>query len=402
MNVVILGAGHMGRYAAIQLAALPFVQDLVIGDLDEEAARNAAEPLGQKARLAHVDVTNRDQLKAVLEEADVVVSTVGPFFRLGAAVLDAAVEMGCHYVDICDDPAPTLELLSRDAAAREAKITAIVGAGASPGISNLLALKAIEGLEEIDTLITGWGTGGQEEDPEEAESSHHGASAAVEHWVSQLVGPIPIQDDGRQVEGKPMAPTSIRLPGSAPITAYTVGHPEPVTLPLYFPAIRHSVNVFDMPGAVMVLLEETVSSVNSGRLSVPEASRLLAGSLYEDRIGPGGLWGAVRAGAAAARERVTGKDYLPQIFALATGRRAGRRETRATALNGYIPGGMAGATCIPTTIMLTMLAEGEIDRLGVFAPEAGVDPDSFFARLAPHVVRDATSDGEGPVRFLIE
>ncbi|SDI13122.1 Saccharopine dehydrogenase, NADP-dependent [Sinosporangium album] len=401
MNVVVLGAGHMGRYAAIQLAALPFVHDLVIGDLDEEGARSVAETLGRKARPAHIDATNRDQLKAVLEEADVVVSTVGPFFRIGAAVLDAAVQMGCHYVDICDDPAPTLELLSRDATAREAKVTAIVGAGASPGISNLLALKAIEGLEEIDTLITGWGTGGQEDDPEE-EPSHRGASAAVEHWVSQLVGPIPIQDDGRQVQGKPMAPTSIRLPGSAPITAYTVGHPEPVTLPRYFPAIRHSINVFDMPRAVVVLLEETIRSVTSGRLSVSEASRQLTGALYDGQIGPGGMRGAVRAGAAAARERVTGKDYLPQIFALATGRRAGRRETRATALNGYIPGGMAAATCIPTTIMLTMLAEDEIDRRGVFAPEAGVDPDRFFARLAPHIVRDSTSDGEGPVRFLNE
>ncbi|MGJ6969028.1 saccharopine dehydrogenase NADP-binding domain-containing protein [Streptosporangium sp. G11] len=400
MNIVVLGgAGHMGSHAVTHLAALPFVQNLVIGDRDMDGARKLAEIVGQKARAARVDVTDPEQLAAVMADADAVVSTVGPFFRLGGTVLDAALLKGCHYVDICDDPVPTMELLSRDATARQANVSAIVGAGASPGISNLLALKAMQGLDEIDSVITGWGTGGKEEPTEHA---YNGASAAIEHWVAQLVGTIPIHDCGQQVQGKPMQPIEIRLPGSAPLTAYTVGHPEPVTLPHYFPAIRHSINVFDVPNAVLVLLEETVRAITSGRLTVPDASRMLTGALYGGELGPGGVWSAVRAGAAAARERITRKNYLPQIFALATGKRAGRRETRAALLNGHIPGGIGAITCIPTTIALTMLAEGEINRKGVFAPEAGIDPDQFFTRLAPYVVRDRASDDEGPVRLLIE
>lgn len=400
MKIVVLGgAGHMGQHAVSALLDLPFVERLVIGDRDGEGARRLADSSGStKAIPAHVDITDGEQLSALLADCDAVVSTVGPFFRFGATVLDAALSSGCHYVDICDDPGPTRELLERDAVAREAGLAAIVGAGASPGISNLLAVMAIDGLQQIDTLLTGWGTGGHRDDDGQHPA---GATAAIEHWVEQLTGPIPIQDGGEQVQGRPLEPVPVRLPGRAPVTAYTVGHPEPVTMPLTYPSIRRSVNVMDMPAAVMVLVRAAVDAVHSGRLTVAEASRKLSGALYGGEVGPGGARGAARALAAAARERLAGKAYLPQLFALAIGTRDGRRETRCAYLDGTIPGGMGPLTCIPAAIMLTMLAEGEIERRGVFAPEAGVDPARFFARLQPHVVR-GPAYGEGPVRIVVE
>lgn len=398
MRVVVLGgAGHMGGYAVAALARLPFIEQLVVADRDGEGARRRAEEVGAVA--ARVDVTDGDQLATVLADADAVVSTVGPFFRFGTEILDAALAAGCHYVDICDDPGPTLELLERDVVARAAGLSAIVGAGASPGISNLLAVKAVDGLDAIDTLITGWGTGGRPDDPDD----HHpeGATAAVEHWVEQLTGPIPIHDGGQRVQGAPLKPVPVRLPGRAPVTAYTVGHPEPVTLPCTYPAVRRSLNVMDMPAAVMVLVGAAVQAVGSGRLTVAEASEQLTRGLYGGKAGPGARV-AARALAAHVREKVLGKEYLPQIYALAIGTRGGRRETRAAYLDGAIPGGMGGATCIPAAVTLTMLAEGEITRRGVFAPEGGVDPDRFFGRLQPHVVRDPGSEGDGPVRLLVE
>ncbi|MEV0668570.1 saccharopine dehydrogenase family protein [Actinomadura luteofluorescens] len=401
MRLAVLGgAGHMGRSAVAAALELPFIEHLVIADRDGQGARQVAASSGSdRTRPAQVDVTDRHQLSGLLTECDAVISTVGPFYRFGATILEAALAAGCHYVDICDDPGPTLQLLEYDETARKAGLTAIVGAGASPGISNLLAIRAMENLTAIDTLITGWGTGGRQDNDQSHPDS---VTAAIEHWVEQLTGPIPIQDNGRQEQGRPLQPVTVRLPGHRPVTAYTVGHPEPVTLPRYFPSIRRSVNVMDMPLAVMALIEATAEAVNSGRLTVPEAARSLAGALYGGKAGPAGAKGAARALAAAAREQIIGKRYLPQLFALAVGKKEGRTETRAAYLDGTIPGGMGPLTCIPAAIMLSMVADGEIQRHGVFAPEAGVDPDRFFTRLSRHVKHGIISDERGPVRVLIE
>ncbi|MBW2087346.1 MAG: saccharopine dehydrogenase, partial [Deltaproteobacteria bacterium] len=58
-------------------------------------------------------------------------------------------EARCHYIDINDDWEPTLDMLKLDEEARQAGITAIIGMGASPGVSNLLAVKAMSLFDTI-------------------------------------------------------------------------------------------------------------------------------------------------------------------------------------------------------------------------------------------------------------
>ncbi|MGT2491050.1 saccharopine dehydrogenase NADP-binding domain-containing protein [Cupriavidus basilensis] len=91
------------------------------------------------AALAHpavdalaVDARDRAALTDILRRYDVVVSTIGPYYLFGTTVLECAIDAGCHYIDICDDPEPTLDMLGLHLKARAAGITAIVGMGAQP------------------------------------------------------------------------------------------------------------------------------------------------------------------------------------------------------------------------------------------------------------------------------
>ena len=47
-------------------------------------------------------------------------------------------------------------LASMDTDARAAGITAVIGMGASPGITNLLACQAVRELDGVDELIAGF------------------------------------------------------------------------------------------------------------------------------------------------------------------------------------------------------------------------------------------------------
>lgn len=46
------------------------------------------------------DARDQASVDAVVSQADVVLSTAGPFFQYGTPVVDAAVRFGTHYADI--------------------------------------------------------------------------------------------------------------------------------------------------------------------------------------------------------------------------------------------------------------------------------------------------------------
>ena len=59
--------------------------------------------------------------------------------------------------------------------AKEKGITAIIGMGASPGLTNMLARVAMQQLDTVDTVYTGWSLEGASPD---AESSQTGANCS--------------------------------------------------------------------------------------------------------------------------------------------------------------------------------------------------------------------------------
>jgi saccharopine dehydrogenase-like NADP-dependent oxidoreductase len=384
--VALGGCGGMGQFAVRTAIDFEFVDEICIADLEEQRARRFAEQCGPKARAIGIDVTDTEALIKLFRNADVVLATVGPYYRFGVPILRAAIQAGCHYLDINDDWEPTMEMLDLDDEAKQAGITAVIGMGASPGVSNLLAIKAVQDLDSVDDLITGWGTGGLEGDfdkPGEGGTYR----AATEHWIQQLTGKIRVWRDAEFRDVPPFEPLKIDYPGVGVVKTHTLGHPEPVTLCRFVKNLRNSVNVMDMPLAVTKLLGWLIGEVNAGRLSVSEATdqlSLLEGSsksLISTPIGRRALLGYLQG-------LIQKKIYLPSLFAYATGMKAGKRARVGVSLSGHTYGGMqrenmGGATGVPLAVGLALLAKGAIKQAGVMSPEQAIDADVFFDALAP-------------------
>ncbi|MGO4713427.1 saccharopine dehydrogenase family protein [Bradyrhizobium sp. 2TAF24] len=380
--VVLGGAGAMGRVAVKTLLGTATFGSIVIADRAFDAARKLAFELGDpRIKAIGLDVTDAGDLHAALEGADVVISTVGPYYRFGTTVLRAAIASRTHYLDICDDWQPTIELLALDDAAKAAGITAIIGAGASPGISNLLAVTAAAELDRVHTLHTVWGTGKRNADGDDVVEN----SAALHHWLAMLTGQIRVQREGALVDVRPLQRLVIDFPGVGRVPIHTVGHPEPISLPRRFPSLRHSVNAMDMPRGIISVLKSVTRQVEAKRIGFDDAVGYV-GKVFarSDTLGLGAaLREATRFAWGATVEIATRKKYLPMLSAYAEGTRQGRSVRVGVSMRGEIPGGMAAMTCVPTAVMAEMLMAGEVDRRGAFAPETGVDPDRFFRRLAP-------------------
>lgn len=376
MKVLALGGcGEMGRYAVRALIEHGFCSHVVVADINGDHAREFSSQFGSRAGWMKVDVSDPVRLSEALSTADIVMNTVGPFYRFGVQVLRAAIDARRHYMDICDDWEPTLEMLALHERAREAGVTAVIGMGASPGISNLLAAKAVSHLDKVEEIHTGW-------DLEAALPEKIGRlpSAATVHGIHQMTGFIRVFENGRFVDVRPVRQIKLDYPG-IPGTAkvWTIGHPEAVTLPRYYPTLKKSVNVMTAYRSSIAFIRIISWLVEKGIISLERAAWLaehLKGASDPDMTPD-------RMVQQRLKTLVRGRHVMPPLFALASGEKGGARAQCGCMILSAPAGGMGGVTGIPLAVGISLVAQGKIRGHGVFAPEGAVVPDDFFDALAP-------------------
>ncbi len=382
--VALGGAGNMGRTAVRTAASLEGIREIIIADRDlaaaERFASETAAPAGVKLRAERIDVSDGDALRRLLSEAGAVLNTTGPFHKFGVAILRAAIETHTHYLDICDDWEPTLEMMREDQSAADAGIVAVIGMGASPGVSNLLAKWATRELDEVTDLYTAWPLdvpiGGESvtEDMGSLVDPSGKPSAAVSHFMRQISGVIRVVEGGQMVDRPPLKPVELNYPGRGRGTAYTVGHPEPLTMRETLKVRGRSASLMILTTPALSLLKDLNAALDQEHLTNEQAGAIM--------IAPGALR-TIKAGVRALG--LKGHGNLPPFFALAAGTKDGKAVRVGVSVSAF-PKGMASATGVPLALGLRQLIEGRIGAPGVFAPEAVIEPDRFFDQLAPYCV----------------
>jgi saccharopine dehydrogenase (NAD+, L-lysine-forming) len=149
---VVGGAGAMGRITVRDLMETCALGDeVLIADYDfEKAGALAASFQGgryPRVRAARIDVTDRAAAARALAGVFVVINAVQ--YQLNLEVMEAALAVGAHYLDMGGLFHTTRAQLEVDGRFRAAGRTAILGMGAAPGIANLLARHGTERLDEV-------------------------------------------------------------------------------------------------------------------------------------------------------------------------------------------------------------------------------------------------------------
>jgi saccharopine dehydrogenase (NAD+, L-lysine-forming) len=142
----------MGRITVRDLVETSAPGDeILVADHDIEKARALAASFQgdgyPRVRAVRIDVTDRPAAARALAGAFVVVNAVQ--YQLNLDVMEAALAVGAHYVDMGGLFHMTRKQLELDPRFMEAGRTAILGMGAAPGIANLLARHGAERLDEV-------------------------------------------------------------------------------------------------------------------------------------------------------------------------------------------------------------------------------------------------------------
>lgn len=149
---VLGGTGEVGAAAARRIAAVG-LGPLRIGGRDHGRATVVADAVPGPASAVRVDLTDDADLAAFCHGCRVVVNCAGPSYRVLDRVARAALAAGADYVDAAGD-APLHRLL---AAGMPTERSAVLSAGASPGLSGLLPrlLTADGPLRSLDVFAGG-------------------------------------------------------------------------------------------------------------------------------------------------------------------------------------------------------------------------------------------------------
>jgi len=127
-KITVLGAGMVGRTLAIDLAKQ---HDVTSADISMQNL--ALVQKATKVKVAEADLSNADEIKKVIANADLVMGAVPGF--MGFEMLKAVLEAKKNIVDISFFPEDPFRL---DLLARNNKVTAVVDCGVAPGMDNII------------------------------------------------------------------------------------------------------------------------------------------------------------------------------------------------------------------------------------------------------------------------
>ncbi len=350
MRVGVLGAGGVIAPAIVRdLGESVEVTALHCLDLDGERATVVAQTHGAgKASAAAVDATDVRALAGALEDCDVLVNAAS--YRVNLAAMEAALSAGCHYVDLGGLYHVASGQYGRGPAFERAGLTAVLGCGAGPGKTNVMAAWAAGGLDAVDAVRCA--SAGLDEQPGDGLALPY----ALATLVDEVTVPPVVVRDGEPTELEPLTDGgAIVFPepvGARPSTIYTL-HSEVLTLPATLGAATCDFRLSLGPGVLDALVEAVRAGESASARPAPPSPR---------------TWSAQRVDV--------------------TGTRGGEAVTvSATALTEpHARWGLGGgivSTGSVAAAAVRMIARGALrDRAGALPPEVALRPDDLFAELA--------------------
>jgi saccharopine dehydrogenase (NAD+, L-lysine-forming) len=386
---VLGGCGAVGSVAVRTLVQSGDFE-VVIGDWNLEKGRRMAHALGPAVHAVQCDARDSQSVRAAIEGSQVVLNCVGPFYSTVKPILQAVVEAGINYVDICDDVDVTLEILAMDDRVREAGVTALIGMGSSPGLTNIIARLAAETLLDSVEAIDIFHTHGGE--PVEG-------AGVIGHRFHCMEIPIPMYLEGelRYVDYFGDDGLALRqrfdFPHIGPTTIYPYPHPEQVTLPQHFP-VRQVTNkgsvlpepYYDLIRDLAQLGLSSTEPVDVGGQRIVPYDFAIAYVLRErERILQETGFGQQRGCISVVIRGASRGEPCEYRFHMASTSQA-----------------LGEGTGIPAAIGTMLMQRGQVQGKGVLPPEACIQPGDFLPLALELFAQDAAGKGKASEGLIVE
>lgn len=338
MRVAVLGAaGTIAPAIVRDLAESEEVTGLVLIDLDEEGARAVRDTHAPEAAV---------RTEWALDDCDVLVNAAS--YRINLDAMRAALDHGCHYLDLGGLYWMAGRQLELHDEFERAGLLALLGIGSSPGKTNVMAVRAVRELGgAVDAIHVS--AAGRDLAPPDGPSAPYALQTLVDEVT---MAPVVLRD-GEPTEIEPLSDggeVEFPAPIGARPTVHTL-HSELRTFGKSFGCRECSFRLSLAPELLARLRElqgrdaPTVAAAAARML--PPSARTVSAHLVE-ASGPGG-------------------------------------RVRVSALTEQMPewglGGGIVSTGAPAAAAVRLIARGQVEARGALPPERCLDPDDLFPEL---------------------
>lgn len=399
--VVVGGAGAMGRISVRDLFETAPDLKVVVADYNESAARKLARSFGSpRVTGVGLDVTDAKATAKVLAGSYAVINAVQ--YQLNVPVMKACLQAGAHYCDLGGLFHITREQLEWHDKFAGKGLLALLGIGAAPGTTNLLAKDAADRMDQVTEIHIQ--VGGIDLAPKAAGSPALASSYSIQTILEEASRPAAVFTGGRFKFVEPMSgPVDVQFPEPVGLRRPKLTiHSEVATLPLTFKskglkectfAIAFDEDLTDKLRFLRTIGVNTQDPVMFRDTEIVPHEFLLA------------CLRAMPRPKAAAGEPTVPNEY-EVIRAVVRGVTGGKPvedivDCHVTGMPAWGFGIDVDTGC-PPSIAVQMLARGDITARGALPPEQCIPLEPYYAELAKRNmrVRRPSLDAPRPGRKL--
>lgn len=360
--LVLGGCGAMGTEATRDLAATSgaVFSEIAIADIDVARAGKLAGELGTSCTAHKVDMNDEGGLVDLMSGYDVVVNCTTYHFGMNAT--RAAIKAKKSYLDL-GGLYNTPKQLALDQDAKDAGCTILLGCGATPGVTNLMARYGAARMDSPRAVHVAF-----------ASFRDIAPSPGLLDTILDEFGPDTVRtyyEDGTFLEQPPFAGHKRVdfLDPVGPQDVYYVPHSETRTMPRFLEGVTR----VDVRGCWQIEIMERLKFFLKEGLLDAGPKKFLRAHILSRPGGEAALWA-----------------FYLNVEVVGTHQgRAVRRVFRTSHpdMSKWGKGATAKMTGIPASIGAQMLARGKAKVKGVVAPEACFEPEEFFRELEKRGIR---------------
>jgi saccharopine dehydrogenase-like NADP-dependent oxidoreductase len=405
MKVLLVGTGGVGEAIAVIAKDRPFLEKVVLADIDLSRALEVAQKVGGGRRfpVERLDASSKAQIVALVRkhEVDLVLNAVEPRFDM--PIFDAAFEAGVHYMDMAmslskrhavEPYAKTGLMLGDEQFAKadaweEKELLALVGMGVEPGMADVLAAYAAKHLfDTIDEI------GIRDGANLEVRGYRFAPNFSIWTTIEECLNPPVVYEKGKGwYTTEPFSePEMFEFPdGIGPVECVNVEHEEVVLVPRWLDVGRVTFKyglgqeVIDVLRTIELLGLDSTSPVDVHGVRV--APRDVVAACLPDPATLGHLMTGKTCAGTWVRGTKAGHPKEAYLYQVAD---------NETCMSKYRVQAVVWQTAVGPVIALELLDTGAWKGTGVLGPEA-FDPDPFVEKMAaydfPLGIRESTPKG---------
>lgn len=380
MNVLVLGAGMMGRAIAYDLSLFSGFEKISIGDKDIQTRSSAKEFLkGVHVNVIPVNAENSNEVKKQFQKVDVVISALP--YRFNYELAKIAIQTKTHLVDLGGNNTIVENERNLFSKAKKNAVTIIPDSGLAPGLVSIITRDIVDHMDTVDTVKLRVGGLPRYPQPPLNYQIVFSPYGLINEYVEDAI----ILDSGKILQKKSMTEVeSLEFPKPFGTMEAFLTSGGCSTLPYtYTTMIKYlDYKTIRYPGhceKIKAFLE--LGFADEKKMNIgghPIAPRDVFVSLLRKYV------------------PTKGEDVV-LLKVLSQGTKNGKKRSREYLMIDYYDTehtitAMMRTTGYPVAITAQMIEDGTIQERGVFCPEEIIPPTSFFSELKKRNIKLSISD----------